>query len=124
MDTKGMSFAERNEYWDMVLDEYESSGLDRNEYCVRNDIPIRTFRYWEDKLRKKVDSKDDMTFAEIPVKKCNSQSCNEKTANDGVQSLKSFNTELVIGYGALTLAINSSTPMELVKKVLKEVANA
>ena len=31
MDTKGMSFAERNEYWDMVLDEYESSGLDRNE---------------------------------------------------------------------------------------------
>lgn len=29
MDTKGMSFAERNEYWDMVLEDYDSSGLDR-----------------------------------------------------------------------------------------------
>ena len=32
MDTKGMSFAERNEYWDMVLEDYDSSGLDRKDY--------------------------------------------------------------------------------------------
>ena len=40
------------------------------------------------------------------------------------QTTLSFEPELVIGCGFYTLGINSSTPMELVKKVLKEVSNA
>lgn len=34
----------------MVLEEYESSGMNKSEYCRVNDIPVSTFNYWPDKL--------------------------------------------------------------------------
>ena len=124
MDTKGMSFAERNEYWDMVLEDYDSSGLNRKDYCTKNDIPIRTFKYWEDKLRGKSTSSSHVAFAEISDME-NEDWCS-KSDDDSTrqQTTLSFETELVIGCGFYTLGINSSTPMELVKIVLKEVSNA
>ena len=45
-----MSKDEKREYWEMVLEEYESSGVSKSEYCRVNDIPISTFNYWLDKL--------------------------------------------------------------------------
>ena len=121
MDTKGMSLAERNEYWEMVLEDYESSGLGRNEYCVRNDISIKTFRYWENKFKK--ESNDSVAFAEVSLKRA-AANCKKVSIDATCPNPGSFNTELVIGCGSYTLSINSSTPMELVNKVLKEVSNA
>ena len=33
-----MTKDEKREYWEMVLEEYESSGMNKSEYCRVNDI--------------------------------------------------------------------------------------
>ena len=45
-----MTKEEKYEYWRMVMDEYESKGISKSDYCKQNDIPVSTFNYWLDKL--------------------------------------------------------------------------
>jgi hypothetical protein len=37
---------ERSEEMRRVLEEYESSGLSRREFCGQRQIPLTTFDYW------------------------------------------------------------------------------
>ena len=39
------------EYWQMVLDEFQDSGLTKTAYCQENEISVSTFNYWENRLR-------------------------------------------------------------------------
>ncbi len=48
--TDDMTKEERQVYWEMVIEEWSSSGLTKTEYCQKNDIPVSTFNYWYNKI--------------------------------------------------------------------------
>lgn len=41
----------RAEQWKAVLHDCRNSGLSNKAYCVEHGIPIKTFYYWQHKLR-------------------------------------------------------------------------
>ena len=52
----------------MVLEEYESSGMNKSEYCRVNDIPVSTFNNWLDKLDASNNSSNKGHFVELKVR--------------------------------------------------------
>ena len=40
-----MTKEERIEYWEMVLEDFNQSGLNKTCYCQNNDIPVSTLNY-------------------------------------------------------------------------------
>ena len=48
--TDDMAKEERQVCWEMVIEEWSSSGLTKMEYCQKNDIPVSTFNYWYNKI--------------------------------------------------------------------------
>ena len=53
--TKDLTPQEREEYWRMVNEDFVSSGMTRKEYCSKNDIPMSTLRYWQQRIKEKDD---------------------------------------------------------------------
>ena len=53
-----MTKEERIEYWEMVLEDFNQSGLNKTCYCQNNDIPVSTLNYWSNRLRELQASKE------------------------------------------------------------------
>jgi transposase-like protein len=108
-----MTTEERLLYWRMIMDEYEESGLQRIDYCRKNDIALSTFDYWKRRLREteQEGSGEDTRLVEIKL--------NESDREITTHHQSVFNTELLITYNDLELHINSSTPMALLKQVVE-----
>ena len=110
-----MSKDEKREYWEMVLEEYESSGVSKSEYCRVNDIPISTFNYWLDKLDASNDNTNKGRFVELKVRDKKEDSVSI------ADELVEFIPELNITFNSLIISINSKTPMQLLSDVMNEV---
>lgn len=110
-----MTKEEKYEYWRMVMEEYESKGISKSDYCKQNDIPISTFNYWLDKLDASNDNTNKGRFVELKVrdKKEDSVSITDE--------LVEFIPELNITFNNLIISINSKTPMQLLSDVMNEV---
>ena len=50
MLTEEMTREERAEYWGLVVDEFNCSGMTKTAYCEKNDIAVSTLNYWINKL--------------------------------------------------------------------------
>ncbi|SFQ51731.1 hypothetical protein SAMN02910358_02607 [Lachnospiraceae bacterium XBB1006] len=50
ISTENLTKEERAEYWQMVLDEFQDSGLTKTAYCQENEISVSTFNYWENRF--------------------------------------------------------------------------
>jgi len=50
--------SEQVEKWQMLIKEYESSGLNVAKFCLSKGVMRTTFRYWLKKLRSKEKEKD------------------------------------------------------------------
>ena len=118
--TKDLTPQEREEYWRMVNEDFVSSGMTRKEYCSKNDIPMSTLRYWQQRIKEKDDisQTENNRFVELvpPASK-----------NDMVVKAPDYNpyvTELVISYAGVDFKLNKHTSLPLVANVLKELGYA
>lgn len=120
MATDDMTKEERMEYWGMVVDEFHQSGLTKTEYCQKNDIPVSTFNYWDNKLNDLAAeaSSGGSRFVELPV------SGNKKDLRVDMRDTVIFQPELSLLYNKMQILIDSSTPMSLLQSVLKEIGYA
>ena len=110
-----MTKEEKYEYWRMVMDEYESKGISKSDYCKQNDIPISTFNYWLDKLDASNDNTNKGRFVEQKVRDKKEDSVSI------ADELVEFIPELNITFNSLIISINSKTPMQLLSDVMNEV---
>lgn len=120
LSTEDMTKEERAQYWEMVVEEFNESGLTKTDYCRNNDIPVSTFNYWENRLKEMVQAKEmeGHRFVELPVP------VDEKRHPPAAIPGGGFHTELVVMYGGVSLFLNSDTPLPLLSAVLEEMGYA
>ena len=113
-----MTKEERIEYWEMVLEDFNQSGLNKTCYCQNNDIPVSTLNYWSNRLRELQASKESSgdRFIELQVPEGNEKSI-YYTRSDGY----GFKPEIIVETGDFKISLNSSTPIPLLTAVLKEL---
>ena len=135
MTTTNMNPEDRIEYWRMVMEDLDESGLSRTEYCEKNDIKISTFDYWKRRISD-IEASDNegprfaelildpnpVRFAELildpnPVQTTPStKACPTPTQN--------FVAQMMVTCGDITLHINNDTPSELITRILKVMQDA
>ena len=124
-ETMNMTPEDRVEYWGLVMSDFKESALSRIEYCKQNEIKLSTFDYWRKRLSdlNAFNEDDGSRFAELKL-----SPSDEKTAcNTGGRPLiagSRFSTEMVISVGSIALYINSSTPIELITRIITEMTGA
>ena len=123
MTTTNMNPEDRIEYWRMVMEDLDESGLSRTEYCEKNDIKISTFDYWKRRISDiEASDNEGPRFAELildpdPVQTTPStKACPTPTQN--------FVAQMMVTCGDITLHINNDTPSELITRILKVMQDA
>lgn len=114
-----MTTEERVLYWRMIMEEYEESGLQRIDYCKKNDISLSSFDYWKRRL-KEIDqdgSCENQRLVEIKLQDI------EQETDHNFQTT-GFITEMLISCNGMYLHINTDTPMALIKQVVTELRYA
>ena len=112
--TDDMTKEERQVYWEMVIEEWSSSGLTKTEYCQKNDIPVSTFNYWYNKISNlDAENNGDSRFTELILPD------GDKGRITVMSDFKGdFVPELSVSYNGARIYINSETPMQLFQSVL------
>ena len=113
MTTENMTKEQREEYWQLVVDDFNESNVTKTEYCRKNEIAVSTFNYWESRLSE---------AKEVPENRFVELSASPKV----ISSLTDcgFKTEAVIALKKVRVLINSDTPKQLIKAILETVAYA
>ena len=116
-----MTKEERIEYWEMVLEEFRQSGLNKTTYCQRNDIPVSTLNYWANRIKDIHASRETAgdRFIELPIPEGNA-----KVIRYSSGDRYTFAPEIILEYSGIKISLNSSTPMSLLSAVLKEIPYA
>ena len=85
---KEMTKEERIEYWEMVLEEFRQSGLNKTTYCQRNDIPVSTLNYWANRIKDIRASKEAAgdRFIELPIPEGNAKIIRYSNADGYIRS--------------------------------------
>lgn len=114
-----MTSEERLLYWRMIMEEYEESGLQRIDYCKKNEISVSTFDYWKRRLKEtdQDGSCEGQRLVEIKPEKSNQE-------QEYTSRTSGFTTEMLISCNGLYLHINTETPMKLLKQVVTELRHA
>lgn len=58
--------AEKRRFWGEHLDQWKSGGLSQVDYCRRNGINIKSFRYWKRRIGL---IGSPLTLVELPISK-------------------------------------------------------
>ena len=53
--------------WVQRFKEWEESGLKRVEYCRQNNIPVSTFDYWRQRIRKESEKVNEKSLVKLPA---------------------------------------------------------
>lgn len=114
MATEKMTKEEREEYWQLVVDDFNESNVTKTEYCRKNEIAVSTFNYWESRLSE---------AKEIPENRFVELSASPKVISSSSTDC-GFKTEAVIALKKVRVLINSDTPKQLIKAILETVAYA
>ncbi len=65
MATENMTKEQREEYWQMVIDDFKETDVTKAEYCRKNEIAVSTFNYWESRLKEKENDANVGRFVEL-----------------------------------------------------------
>lgn len=120
LSTEDMTKEERVQYWEMVIEEFNESGLTKTDYCRNNDIPVSTFNYWENRLKEMAQEKEmeGSRFVELPApadeRRHPASPIPGRCAGD-------FYPELAVMYEGVDIFLNSDTPLPLLSAVLEEI---
>ena len=104
---KEMAKEERIEYWEMVLEEFRQSGLNKTTYCQSNDILVSTLNYWANRIKDIRASKEAAgdRFIDLPIPEGNAKIIRYSNA-DGY----TFAPEIILEYSGIKISLNSNTP--------------
>lgn len=121
INTDDMTKEERVEYWQMVMEDFSDSNKTKTEYCKENEIPLSTFNYWVNRLEelKQADEFKADRFVDIA-----DEIAKDHPISIGISDPMMFIPELVMDYEGVHILINSSTPMQLLSSVIREIGNA
>lgn len=121
INTDDMTKEERVEYWQMVMEDFSDSNKTKTEYCKENEIPLSTFNYWVNRLEelKQADEFKADRFVDI-----SDEIAKDHPISIGISDPMMFIPELVMDYEGVHILINSSTPMQLLSSVIREIGNA
>lgn len=121
INTDDMTKEERAEYWEMVIEDFAGSSKTKTDYCKENEIPISTFNYWVNRLEelKRVVNPGEDRFVELPQ-----SSAKNRPFKIESNDTNFFIPEMEIACNGMHILINSSTPMQLLSAVIKEIGNA
>ena len=119
--TEDMTKEERAEYWSMVVDEFHESELTKTAYCQKNEIPVSTLNYWENRLKemKLAEEERGNRFVELSVPEGDSATIRFSSFN-----ADDFVTEIALICDGVKVLVNSETPMSLLASVLGELGYA
>ncbi len=59
----GMTRREKCREWELIIEEWQNSGMSIVNYCRENEIAVATFHYWKKKISSEVTESD--AFSEI-----------------------------------------------------------
>ncbi len=118
MATENMTKEQREEYWQMVIDDFKEADVTKAEYCRKNEIAVSTFNYWESRLQEKENDVNVGRFVELPV-----PSGEPKTIRYSSQGV-SFTTQAVIALDKIRVLINADTPGSLIETILEALGYA
>jgi len=57
----------KKDIWIQRFRDWEESGLRRAEYCRRHQIPVSTFDFWRQKIRKETVDSSERHLVKLPV---------------------------------------------------------
>ena len=118
MATENMTKEQREEYWQMVIDDFKEADVTKAEYCRKNEIAVSTFNYWESRLQEKENDVNVGRFVELPV-----PSGEPKTIRYSSQGV-SFTPQAVIALDKIRVLINADTPGSLIETILEALGYA
>lgn len=113
----------RLDHWTQIVQNCTSSGLTRKEWCDQNQIPIKTYYYWQRRVRRHAlalpASADDNTgFTELTVPAGN-DSLDEQSLREAC-----FHPDVVIRNGSLTIEISNTASKQLLSCLGKVISHA
>ncbi len=57
----------RKGFWLKTIEEWESSGLKRNEFCTQKGLNVSTFAYWKHRIKKEAVIDKDAPLVKLPL---------------------------------------------------------
>ncbi|NLS86380.1 MAG: IS66 family insertion sequence element accessory protein TnpB [Ruminococcaceae bacterium] len=117
MDTQLAKQNVRMAQWAAIIKDRVSSGLTINEYCSERGLSRDAYYYWLSKIRKSAIDNNPTAFAELTPPKDEAKSITAETHVD-------FNAQVELDVAGVRIAINESTPRDLLKMVLEVVSDA
>ena len=133
-ETTGMTKEEKLDFWRLVIEDQEQSGLTVSQYCSANSINRGVFYRWERRLRDtlimdtndKYSITDTPEFVEIETDEESSSKINIPVVKKLRPITTDVNTEstLSIKIKDIDVVVSESTSMDLLEKVIKVLAYA
>lgn len=131
MITDNMTKEERIEYWELVMEDFQQTDLTKTAYCQENDLSVSTFNYWENRLKDlhAEELLDGNRFVELIPPGSDDAESNSRFARDKGSvperaTSAGFEPELTIQCNDLQIMVNSSTPLPLLRQILREARHA
>lgn len=123
MVTENMTKEQREEYWQMVIDDFKESDVTKAEYCRKNEIAVSTFNYWESRLQERSEEMSGNRFVELTVPSGEPKTI--RYASSLVSpSDDAFAPQAVIALDKIRILVNNETPGSLITTVLEALGYA
>lgn len=107
----------------ILLNKYLDSGLSKNEWCRKNNIPISTLVGWEKQLNRI--NKDEIIFiSPKPSKGINKEKRRPSVANDKVSIAEPAVFTAILETHECKLHINEKTPISFISQLLQVLREA
>ena len=117
MDTQVVKQNVQMSQWAGIIQDRITSGKTITEYCDLHGITRTKYYYWLRKLRKSAIDNNPTAFAELTPPKDEAKSITTGPRID-------YNAQVELYVAGVRIAINESTPRDLLKMVLEVVSDA
>lgn len=107
----------------VLVNNYFDSGLSKNEWCRKNNIPVSTLIGWEKQL-KKVNKNEIIFVSPKPSKGINKEKTRPSVPNDKVSDVEVSVFTTILEIEECKLHIDENTPFPFISQLIKAVREA
>ncbi|HBT85757.1 MAG TPA: hypothetical protein DEB12_07605 [Porphyromonadaceae bacterium] len=107
----------------ILLNKYLDSGLSKNEWCRKNNIPVSTLIGWEKQLNK-VNKNEVIFVSPKPSKGISKEKTRPPVANDKVSDAEVSAFTTILEIEECKLHINENIPFHFISQLIKAVREA
>ena len=107
----------------VLVNNYLDSGLSKNEWCRKNNIPVSTLIGWEKQFNK-VNNDEVIFVSPKPSKGINKEKIRSSVANDKVSDVEVAVFTTILEIEECKLHINENTPFSFISQLIKAVREA